>query len=88
MDRKRDGGRYTAELLRSWKAEHEGRIERITGIDPGHKSHVLLFGRNIGEVKSPIGYASAALALFTEGRYPVSDRPIALQTKHERAHDN
>ncbi len=41
------------------------------------KSHILLFGANIGEHSSPLKYADAAAALFPE-RYPADDKPIML----------
>ena len=44
IDQRNDGGRYTAELLRGMKAQHEQRIERVTGIDCSRRSHVLLYG--------------------------------------------
>ena len=34
IDKAPDGGRYTVELLRAWKRQHEERIERVTGISP------------------------------------------------------
>ena len=45
MDKRRDGGRYTAELLKEWKAAHERRIEIVTGIDPLTKSHLVFTAR-------------------------------------------
>jgi hypothetical protein len=77
IDRKKDGGRYTATLLQRMKAEHEERIQRVTGISPHRQSHILLYGANIGEHGSPLVYDEAALALFPR-RYPACDRPIEL----------
>ncbi len=79
IDDKPDGGRYPATLLRRMKAEHEQRIERITGIDASKKSHVLLYGANIGDHSSPLQYDQAATALFPQ-RYPAQDTPIDLAT--------
>ena len=39
IDKHKSGGRYTVALLRRWKAEHERRIEIVTGIDPRKKSN-------------------------------------------------
>lgn len=77
MDQKEDGGRYTEDRLRGWKARHEVRVERVTGIDPGMQSHVALYGANIGALGAPLTYESTARALFPE-RYPAEDRPIEL----------
>lgn len=79
IDDKQDGGRYTASLLRRMKAEHERRIERITGIDPEKTSHILLYGANIGDHSSPLQYDQAAVALFPK-RYPASDTPLQVST--------
>jgi hypothetical protein len=79
IDDRQDGGRYTATLLRRMKAEHEQRIERITGIAANKKSHILLYGANVGDHSSPLSYQEAALALFPD-RYPAADRPIELTT--------
>ena len=59
------------------KREHERRIELVTGIDPTKKSHVLLYGANIGEHSAPLNFAGAATAMFPH-RYPASDHAISL----------
>lgn len=69
--------RYSVDLLQKWKAGHEGRIERVTGIDPDHHSHIVLFGRGIGDVRSPLRYDRAAAAMFPM-HYPAADRAIEL----------
>jgi hypothetical protein len=75
---------YSVELLQGWKSEHESRVERVTGIDPDHHSHVLLFGRGIDDVDSPLRYDRAAAAMFPK-RYPADDKAIELGTgKSER----
>lgn len=76
--------RYPVELLQKWKAEHERRVERVTGIDPDRFSHVLLFGRGIGDVHSPLQFDQASAAMFPI-RFPAENRAIALGTgKNER----
>lgn len=79
MDKERDGGRYTAGLLQGWKADHERRIEMVTGIDPDRRSHVLLYGAGIGDHSSPLSFRPAAWAMFPD-RYPADDRPIEIPT--------
>src|ERR1700720_4740971 len=56
LDNKHDGGRYTAALLHRMKAEHERRIERVTGIAADKRSHILLYGANVGDHSSPLNY--------------------------------
>jgi hypothetical protein len=77
IDNEPDGGRYPADLLRSWKAAHEARVEVVTGIAPSKRSHVLLYGANIGAHSSPLNMLDAAHALFPE-RYPAEATPIRI----------
>lgn len=79
IDSKKDGGRYPVELLNKWKSGHEARIERVTGIDPDHHSHVILYDRAIGGMHSPVRYDRASVAMFPK-RYPAEDQAIELAT--------
>ncbi len=79
IDKHKDGGRYPADLLRQWKAEHERRIEIVTGIDPSKKSHVVLYGANVGDHSSPLNFTEAAQAMFPVV-HPAEDRAIELGT--------
>ncbi|HEY3382585.1 MAG TPA: SAVED domain-containing protein [Vicinamibacterales bacterium] len=79
LDQRRDGGRYEAAILRQWKATHEGRIELVTGIAEDKRSHVLLYGANIGLHSRPLNFRETAVALFPI-RYPASEIPIELGT--------
>lgn len=79
LDARQDGGRYTVELLQQWKQTHEQRIELVSGIETHKKSHILLYGANIGKHNAPLNYGEAAPALFPL-RYPASDAPIELST--------
>lgn len=82
IDQDKDGARYSAELLIQWKTEHEQRIEIVTGIAPDKKSHVVLYGANIGSEKSPIEYHTCVQAMFPKW-YPASERPIQISTRSE-----
>jgi hypothetical protein len=77
MDAKKDGGRYTADLLRSWKATHEHRVEVVTGINPSNQSHALMYGVNVGDQAAPLDFNLAAAAMFPD-RYPAEARPLRL----------
>jgi hypothetical protein len=79
IDREQGGGRYTPPLLQTMKADHERRIEIVTGVAANKKSHVLLYGANIGDHSSPLGFVEAAQALFP-GHYPAEAGPVALGT--------
>lgn len=69
FDNKSLVGHYTPELLMNMKRMHEERIERVTGIAPEKRSHVLLFGAKVGEHDSPLRFKEAANAMFPD-RYP------------------
>lgn len=79
IDKHKDGGRYTVELLKQWKEAHERRIETVTGIDPAAKSHIVFYGANIGDHSSPLHFDEAAEALFPVS-HPADNRAIELGT--------
>ena len=79
IDKHKDGGRYSVELLQQWKAAHERRIEIVTGIDPAKKSHVLVYGANINDHSSPLKFSDTASALFPL-MHPAEARAIQLGT--------
>lgn len=82
IDQDKNGVRYSADLLIRWKTEHEQRVEIVTGIAPDKKSHVVLYGANIGSEKSPIEYHSCVQAMFPQW-YPASERPQSISTNSE-----
>ncbi len=82
IDRDKDGGRYPAHLLIKWKKEHEKRINIVTGVDPGKKSHVILYGANIGEEASILQPEHAKWALFPKW-YPAEEHPVCLSMSWE-----
>ena len=59
IDQDQEGERYSADLLRQWKEDHERRITIVTGICPGKKSHVVFYGSRIGDESSPFQPAAA-----------------------------
>ena len=82
IDRDKLGEKYSADLLKQWKQEHEARILRVTSVNPKRQSHVVLYGSRIGEEDSPLQADEAMEAIFP-GRYPAEDMPINLSTKLE-----
>ena len=80
IDQDKAGERYSAELLQSWKQEHERRIAIVSGIEPSKKSHVIIYAANIGAENSPIDYVECVTAMFPD-RYPAEERPIGLSMK-------
>jgi hypothetical protein len=77
IDQDTTGKKYSADLLRSWKKEHEYRVWTVAGISLSNKSHVVFYGANIGEQKSPLQYEQAVNAMFP-AKYPVSSMPVVL----------
>ena len=82
IDNEDDGGRYPAKLLQAWKLEHEKRIAIVTGVDPSKKSHVLLYGANIGDQVSKLQPEAAKDALFPDW-YPSEEHPVCLSMNWE-----
>lgn len=74
--------RYPADLLMEWKHGHEKRVLIVTGIDPTKKSHVVLYGANIGDETSNLQPSDANAALFPE-RYPAEEHPTRLSMSWE-----
>lgn len=79
IDNAPDGGRYTVAVVQGMKSRHERRVEIVTGIDPTRRSHILLYGANIGDHSSPRLMTEAASAIFPD-RYPAEATPITLGT--------
>ncbi|WP_316348106.1 SAVED domain-containing protein [Desulfuromonas acetoxidans] len=77
IDQDKDGTKYSGSLLQQWKKEHEHRVVTVTGIASNRKSHVVFYGSNIGEQRSPLQQEDAMEAMFPE-RYPVSENSVCL----------
>jgi len=77
IDQDKDGIKYSGSRLQQWKKEHEHRVVTVTGIAANRKSHVVFYGSNIGEQRSPLQQEDAMEAMFPE-RYPVSENPVCL----------
>jgi hypothetical protein len=86
IDQDKKGERYSAELLLKWKSEHENRINIVTGVDPSKKSHIILYGANIGEQTSKLQPEAAKDALFPDW-YPADERAIQLSMSWEGKDD-
>lgn len=82
IDSEIDGGRYPAKLLQAWKLEHEKRIAIVAGVDPSKKSHVLLYGANIGDQVSKLQTEAAKDSLFPDW-YPSEEHPVCLSMNWE-----
>ena len=80
IDADTDGERYSADLLRKWKEQHETRVRIATGIPPSKRSHVVLYGSRVGDEQSPLNMGLAYDAMFPDW-YAADDRPINLSMR-------
>jgi hypothetical protein len=87
IDQDEEGKRYSAKQLLKWKEEHERRVNVVTGVDPIKKSHVILYGANIGEQTSNLQPEAAKDALFPDW-YPADERTIQLSMSWEGKDDH
>ena len=55
---------HSIEQLQTMKAKHEQRIELLTSLTENKKSHVLIYGANIGNHTSPVGWNKVIPALL------------------------
>ena len=70
--------KYPIQLLRSWKQEHEDRIEIQTSYPEDiHKSTVLLFFINIGDRIVPINHEAVRNAMFP--KFPTDQKGIKIE---------
>jgi len=77
IDQDKNGERYSADLLKRWKTEHESRVRIATGGTANKRSHVVLYGSRIGDENSPLQTAVAFEAMFPEWN-PADDRSVNL----------
>ena len=82
IDQDKQGIRYSAKLLKTWKQGHEKRIAIVTGVSPTKKSHVILYAANIADQSSNLQPAAANNALFPDW-YPAEEHPILITMKWE-----
>ena len=74
---KEDEAGHPPNRLQEMKRKHEDRIALLTSIKDLQKSHVLLYGANIGGHSSKISWKQAAQAMIPD-RYPSEPRGIEL----------
>jgi len=77
---------HTVHRLMKMKAQHETRIELLTSLSEDKKSHVLLYGSNIGEQSAPLGWKKAAQAMIPI-RYPAESQAIELSLGNSAVED-
>jgi len=78
---------HPEERLTNMKKNHEERIELLGSLQPDKKSHVLLYGANVGEQSAPLTWSKAAQALLPEW-YPADTNAIELSLKNSVFQDH
>lgn len=82
---KEDVDGHPVELLTAFKAQHEDRIDRLTGIDPDRKSYIVTYAANIDIREGKITRNHTLLALAASGMYPATDSTIHLDVTQNAA---
>ena len=75
-----DEEKYTVEVLKKMKKDHEERIQFVTGIQPNMKSLIVAYGPKIGPDTPHFQKEVLFNSIFPE-RYPTDSSPIEIQMK-------
>ncbi|SPD72606.1 conserved hypothetical protein [uncultured Desulfobacterium sp.] len=78
---------HPAKRLQAMKARHEARIELLTSLQENKRSHVLIYGANIGEQNPSLSWQKAAQAMIPL-RYPAEPRAIELGLRNSSFEDH
>lgn len=78
---------HTVDRLMKMKARHETRIELLTSLSEDKKTHVLLYGANVGEQAAPLSWNRAVQAIIPS-RYPAESRAIELGLRNSGFEDD
>jgi hypothetical protein len=78
---------HPVDRLERMKQQHETRIELLTSLQEDKKSHVLLYGANIGEQSAPLSWKKAAQAMIPL-RYPAEPRGIEISLGNSTFEDH
>lgn len=79
--------KYTTEVLRAMKREHEERIDRVTGIQPEKKSLVVSYTPKIGEDTVFVSKEEMYSTIFPD-RYPMTPEPVEIQINNTVMRDD
>jgi len=74
-------------LLVEMKKEHEKRIELLTSLTASKKTHISLYGANIGNQGSPLSFESTYKAIIPE-RFPTDSYGIDIGISNSILNDN
>jgi len=79
---------HPEEVLLKMKREHEDRIELATALRPEDRTHVLLYGSNIGAITSPLTERGCEEALQKARRLRTTPNPISLSWRGRKTEDH
>jgi hypothetical protein len=69
-----NGNDYSVEVLIEMKKQHEERIKLVTDITDNVRSHVLLYGANVGQLQNALNYGETVPAMLPN--YYPAERPV------------
>ena len=81
IDSKSGEKKYTVEVLKSMKKEHEERIDFLTGICPNQKSLVVAYGPKLGQ-DNQLFQKDVLNNIILPERYPLDLNPIEIHMKN------
>ncbi len=84
---KEDVAGHTRERLEKMKAKHERRMEILTSIHVDKRSHVVLYGANVGNHTSPLSMNNDVMNAMIPERYPVDKRAVEISLKNHADSD-
>jgi len=79
---------HPVDALRAMKAEHERRIETVTGIQSDRKTDVLIYTVRIRDYYPRVTFAEASTAVLSNQRFPASPYPIELGRNNSQEIDS
>lgn len=77
---------HSEERLVKMKAEHEERIELVTGLAPDRKSHIIIYTARVGTFDPSVSFDQAAYAMIPES-FPASHQPFFLGMSNSMDND-
>lgn len=81
------GDTFSVQLLHDMKRQHEHRIELVTSIEQNMKSHLLLYGANIGDQGAVLRFENTAAAMIPD-YYPASNLALEIGLKNSNFQDH
>lgn len=79
---------HPVEVLRAMKAEHERRVETVTGIQSDRKSDVIIYTARISDFFPRVTFADAATAVLANCKCPASPYPHELGRANSQVTDS